>query len=47
MSDNVHKMEKADDKFDFSSHGDNSAMLSRLSVGNISLIRGMSPMMES
>jgi len=47
MADNVHKMEKNDDKFDFSSHGDNSAMLSRLSVGNISMIRGMSPMMES
>jgi len=43
----VHKIEKDNDKFDFSSHGDNSAMLSRLSAGNISMIRGMSPMMES
>jgi hypothetical protein len=48
IPDNVHKMEKDNDKFEFSSYGDNSVLMhSRLSAGGISLIRGMSPMMES
>lgn len=40
-------MEKDNDKFEFSSYGDNSAMHSRLSAGGVSMIRGMNPMIES
>jgi hypothetical protein len=47
MPDNVHKMEKDNDKFEFSSYGDNSAMHSRLSAGGVSMIRGINPLIES